>query len=114
MIDIKNRVVEHAARYELTLVSGTTYDLVEVPGTITEAGTDVDRTAFNGFTRILCKRNPVFNQTVQSQKPMVITIQRLRFLIPMEALTETFTSNGISIAKKTTFNADGSISEVMI
>ena len=25
----------------------------------------------------------------------------------MEALTETFTSNGISIAKKTTFNADG-------
>ena len=113
MIDIKNRVVEHAARYELTLVSGTTYDLVEVPGTITEAGTDVDRTALMALQGF-CANETVFNPDGSITETNGDNDTKVTVFNPDDSITETFTSNGISIAKKTTFNADGSISEVMI
>ncbi len=43
--DVKDRVIQYPGRYKLTLVAGTTdtYDLEAVPGTVTEAGTAVNR-----------------------------------------------------------------------
>lgn len=42
---MKDRVVQYPSRYKLTPVSGTsdTYDLTAVPGTVTEAGTDLNK-----------------------------------------------------------------------
>ncbi len=42
---MKDRIVEHPARYQLVPVAGTTdqFDFVPVPGTITEAGTDLSK-----------------------------------------------------------------------
>lgn len=38
-----DRSVEYPSRYQLTLVSGTTYDLTAVPGTITAEGTALNK-----------------------------------------------------------------------
>ena len=42
---MKDRVVEHPNRYQLVPVAGTTdtYDVVPVPGTVTEAGTAINK-----------------------------------------------------------------------
>jgi len=42
---VKDRVVEHPGRYQMVPVAGTTdtYDFVAVPGTVTEAGTDLSK-----------------------------------------------------------------------
>ena len=44
---IVDRAVEHAKRFELTNISGDTYDWSEVPGTITAAGTELNAALFN-------------------------------------------------------------------
>lgn len=41
---ITDRQVQYPGRYLLTLVSGSTYDLTAVPGTITAAGTPINAT----------------------------------------------------------------------
>lgn len=40
---MKDRIVQYPLRYELTLVSGNIYELTQVPGTITEVGTDLNK-----------------------------------------------------------------------
>lgn len=44
-----DRVVATAKRYLLTLISGTTYDIDAVPGTVTEAGTTVTAARMNNI-----------------------------------------------------------------
>jgi hypothetical protein len=39
---VVDRQVQYPGRYLLTLVSGSTYDLTAVPGTITQGGTPVN------------------------------------------------------------------------
>lgn len=54
---VKDRVVEHPHRYKLTKVAGTedVYDLEQVPGTVTDAGTAVNRQLFNSIdSALLC------------------------------------------------------------
>lgn len=54
---VKDRVVEHPHRYKLTKVAGTedVYDLEQVPGTVTDAGTSVNRQLFNSIdSALLC------------------------------------------------------------
>ena len=113
MINIVDRVVEHSARYTLTLVSGTTYDLVAMPGTITSAGTEVNRTALMALQGF-CANETVFNEDGSITETNADLDTKVTVFNPDGSITETFTSEGISIAKQTTFNADGSISEVMI
>lgn len=40
---VTDKAVQYPGRYQMTLVSGTTYDLVAVPGTITAAGTPINK-----------------------------------------------------------------------
>ena len=51
LIDVRDRVVQNPHRYQLVPVAGQegVYDIVAVPGTITEAGTAVNRALFNGL-----------------------------------------------------------------
>lgn len=54
---VKDRVVEHPHRYKLTKVAGSedVYDLEQVPGTVTDAGTAVNRQLFNSIdSALLC------------------------------------------------------------
>ena len=44
-----DRSVQYPHRYDLTLVSGTTYDFTAVPGTITNAGSYVSATSMNNI-----------------------------------------------------------------
>lgn len=44
-----DRAVEHSARYLLSLVSGSTYDITTAPGTITQAGTQVTASRMNNI-----------------------------------------------------------------
>lgn len=45
----KDRAVATASRYLLSLVSGNTYDITAVPGTVTEAGTQVTAERMNNI-----------------------------------------------------------------
>lgn len=40
---VTDKAVQYPSRYQLTLVSGTTYDLISVPGTVTDPGTAVNK-----------------------------------------------------------------------
>ncbi len=54
---VKDRVVEHPHRYKLTKVAGSedVYDLEQVPGTVTDMGTSVNRQLFNSIdSALLC------------------------------------------------------------
>lgn len=54
---VKDRVVEHPHRYKLTKVAGMedVYDLEQVPGMVTDAGTAVNRQLFNSIdSALLC------------------------------------------------------------
>lgn len=48
MADVKDRVTEHPHRYKLIPVPGEsdTYDLVAIPGAVTEPGTPINRAVF--------------------------------------------------------------------
>ena len=115
MINIEDRVVQFPNRYQLVLVSGTTdtYDLIEVPGTETAEGTDVNRTALMALQGF-CANETVFNSDGSITETNADLDTKVTVFNSDGSITETFTSDGISIAKQTTFNADGSISEVMI
>ena len=113
MKDVKNRIVEHPNRYNLTQVSGDVYDLSPEAGAITEAGTIVNRSllmAIQGFSA----NETVFNPNGSITETNADLDTKVTVFNPDGSITETFTSEGISIAKKTTFNADGSISEIML
>ena len=55
---MKDRVVQYPARYQLVLVAGTTdtYDLVAVPGTVSEAGTPLNRENLIGVASLATHR----------------------------------------------------------
>ena len=113
MIDAKDRIIQYPARYQLTLVSGTTYDLTAVPGTVTEAGTLVNREllmAMQGFIGNTTVFNPdgSITETNGDGDTMVAVFNE------DGTITETFTSGAVSISKTTTFNPDGSITEVLV
>lgn len=47
--DVKDRIVQHPGRYQLNPVSGDIYDLVPVPGTVYEEGTDINKAYLQGI-----------------------------------------------------------------
>ena len=113
MIDAKDRIIQYPSRYQLTLVSGTTYDLTPVPGTVTAEGTYVNREllmAMQGFTANTTVFNPdgSITETNGDGDTMVAVFNE------DGTITETFTSGVVSISKTTTFNPDGSITEVLL
>ena len=113
MIDAKDRIIQYPSRYQLTLVSGTTYDLTPVPGTVTEAGTLVNREllmAMQGFTANTTVFNPDGSITeTNGDGEIKVTTFNIDGTI-----SEVFTSGATSIEKLTTFNLDGSITEVLV
>jgi hypothetical protein len=58
-VNVLDRVVQYPHRYQLTLVSGTTYDLSPVAGTITEAGTDINRALLQQLFDSMLTADPV-------------------------------------------------------
>lgn len=115
MINIKDRLVEHTARYKHVPVAGTTdtFDLVPVQGTVTDDGTDVNRSllmALQGFYG----NNIVFNTDGSIVETNQAGDVKTTVFAPEGPITETFTSGGTSIIKRTTFNTDGSITEELL
>jgi len=58
---VTDKNIQYPGRYLLTLVSGTTYDLQAVPGTITDPGTDINKAYLqpieDGLDRATVARN---------------------------------------------------------
>lgn len=113
MQNIKDRVVQYPRRYQLVPVQGQSevYDLVPVPGTITAAGTAINRTllmALQGFQACTTTfSGNTITETNASGHSKVTTFNA------NGTITEVFTGEGQTITKTTTFNANGSISEVI-
>ena len=80
---VKDRVVEHPHRYKLTKVAGTedVYDLEQVPGTVTDAGTAVNRQLFNSIdSALLCthsKTGTVHTFTLNSDVAAFVPGQKI-------------------------------------
>lgn len=113
MKNVKNRIVQFPNRYKLTPVSGDVYDLSPEAGTITEIGTIVNRSllmAMQGFSA----NETVFNPDGSITETNADLDTKITVFNADRSIKETFTSGPISIAKKTTFNADGNISEVIL
>lgn len=73
-IEIKDRLVQYPRRYQLQAVEGAadTYDLIPVPGTITEAGTPINRMLLEPMYRVATAIDassnlPFFNPHKHSQ-----------------------------------------------
>ena len=115
MIDVRNRVVEHQNRYKLKVVEGQpdTYDFEEVPGEVTDEGTEITRSllmAMQGFVgkKIVFHDDQHITETNSAGDTMTTVFY------DDGTIVETFTSGQLSISKKTVFNADGSIEEVLV
>ena len=114
MLDIKNRIIQYPNRYKQTLVVGTsdTYDLEPITGVVTEVGTKVDRNllfglqGFHGNTITFNSDGSIVEVNGEGG------IKTTSFP-SATSIIETFVSDGHSITKTTTFNIDGSISEVI-
>ena len=114
MQNIKDRVDQYPRRYQLVPVDGQTdtYDFVPVPGTITDEGTAVNRTllmALQGFEA----QTTVFNSDDSITETNASGHTKVTTFPDTDTVVETFTAGGISMVKTTTFNIDGSISEVI-
>jgi hypothetical protein len=112
MIDARDRIIQYPARYQLTEVSTGVYDLVPVTGTVTEAGTLVNREllmAMQGFTA----NETVFGSGVITETNGDGDTKVTTFNLD-GTISEVFTSGTLSIEKLTTFNIDGSITEELV
>jgi hypothetical protein len=63
--EILDRIIEHPGRYQLTEVSTGIYDLTPVTGTVTEAGTAVNRTLLQRYEDELEQLNRPNRSTFQ-------------------------------------------------
>lgn len=63
---VTDRVVQYPRRYQMTLVSGTTYDLTPVTGTVTAAGTAVNTAHLQPIENALFMTNNIFTNTSPS------------------------------------------------
>ena len=115
MINALDRVVQHPHRYQLVPVAGEsdTYDIIAKPGTITEAGTPINRAllmAMQGFYG----QTTVFNADGSITETNQAGDVKQTVFNADGSITETFISGSHSISKITTFNSDGSITEVIV
>lgn len=115
MINVKDRVVQYPHRYKLVPVSGqdSTYDMVAVPGTVSETGTAINRAlllATQGFYGNQTVFNPdgSITETNPDGNTKVTVFDDVN-----DKIVETFTAGTYIAVKTTTFNPDGTITEVI-
>lgn len=114
MMDAVDRVVQYPHRYQLNAVSGqlNTYDIIPVPGTVTEEGTPINRALLIAIQGIE-PSGTVFNADGSITETYSTGTLVTTFAVNGDVV-ETFTATGGHVVTKTTvFNADGSISEVI-
>ena len=117
MINIVDRAVEHAGRYTLTNIATDqvlgTFDLSQVPGLITEAGTDMNRAVFMAMQGFIAQTT-TFNADGSISETNAAGEILTTVFNADGSITTTFTAGTMSISKQTTFNSNGSISEVIL
>jgi hypothetical protein len=114
MINVEDRDAQFPRRYQLNAVSGQAdvFDLVPTFGTVTKAGTSVNRTlllAMQGFIG----QTTVFNADGSITETNPAGDTKITTFVSASVITEVFTSGAVSITKTTTFNSNGSITEVI-
>lgn len=100
---MKDRVVEHANRYKLTPVSGTsdTYDLEAAPGVVTEAGTDLNKaTLLKDTTAALYGLGPeaVPDEVLQYLSGAFVGIPAMKKLAEFSGVSVTTTPVSVSLS----------------
>jgi hypothetical protein len=128
---VKDRIVQHPTRFNLVLVSGTTYDLVPVPGTITEEGTALNKAFFQpiedklgellfaqdlkGTTQTPTYTGKNITQIVHKDAGNVIVRTDVYTYTPT-LITEvrTLAANNATMTFKYYFNADGSYNRMEV
>ena len=112
MINVEDRIVENANRYQLVLVAGTTdtYDLIPVPGTVTKIGTPINRALFAEIQENT-DRTTEFLSNGDIKETTNAGVLTTHFNAN-GIITQTFVSNGTTLTKTTTFLSNVNIQEV--
>lgn len=114
MYDFVDRVQTNPNRIKLTAVEGqeNVYDYTK-PGTVSEQGTDINRTAMLAIQGFQAK-NTVFNDDGSITETNGLGQTMKTIFKDDGSIVEEFTGIGSKkITKTTTFKSDGSISEVI-
>lgn len=115
MKNVVDEIVQHSHRYKLTPVIGEadTFDFERKKGVVTEIGTTYNRAVSMGQQGFIGQETTVnpdgsITQINSDGDTMHTSVGSTG------AITETFTSGGVSISKRTTVEPSGKIKEEML